>query len=191
MKLFVIREHAKCGKAYQIKTAKLFGAEPKRTWELGTGRNRHTIDNVVTAVTDGDEIGIAFIWLFADTKKKTKARDQMCNAVERLLAKGCKVIETSSGRTCKGGAELAAMIRDASNVLASTAKNPGGRRGPAKIQVYTLDEARAISDVWMRKDLKNDKARLAELSARGFGKVTVSAWYREIKPMLASAGATQ
>ncbi len=188
MKLFVIRDHPRCRRDHQTKAGALFGADSDRTWILGDKRGQYRIANVVTAATEGDEVGVTHLWLLAQTTSKVKGRDQMCNAVERLLAKGCSITETSTGRTCTGGAELAAMIRDASNVLAGNAKNPGAKRGPAK-RLYTQDEAQAVADIWLRKDLINDAMRIAELKRRGgdlFSSVTVTAWYREIKPMLAS-----
>ena len=184
MKIFAIRDHKRCGVDHQTKNATAFGAD--RIWTLGQKRRQNHIDDVVVAVTDGDEFGITHLWLLAETNGKTKARDQMCDAVERLLAKGCSITETSTGRTCTGAAELAAMIKDASNAIASRNRTPNRTPGPVK-RVYTLDEAQAIADVWLRKGMVNDAERLAELKRRGFQNVTVTAWYREIKPMLAKS----
>lgn len=191
MKIFIIRDHAKCKAAHQTKNSDVFGAE--RVWMLGSKKKQNHIDNVVTAVTNGDEVGITHLWLLAEATGKTKARDQMCNAVELLLAKGCSITETSTGRTCTGGAELAAMIKDASNVLAHGNRGRGGKRGPAPKHIYTQDQAQAIADIWLRKDMQNDEMRIDELKRRGgiFAQVTVPAWYRQIKPMLASAGEKQ
>lgn len=182
MKLFVIRDHPRCKLSYQVKAGSVF--MPVRTWILGSKKQQHHIDDVIRAATDGDEVGVTHLWLLAEASSKVKGRDQMCNAVELLLAKGCSITETSTGRTCTGGAELAAMIKDASNVLAGNAKNPGSKPGPDPKHVYTDEQVRMIADVWLRKDMPNDPARIAELKQRGgiFAQVTVPAWYRQIKP---------